>query len=87
MGPQGTLNMAERVGFEPTRGLRPLRAFQTRLFDHSSTSPLLRFYHNPGDVDALPHGPVLPTLRRRRFAAAHRSTTTAISAAVSPYSE
>ena len=32
--------VAERVGFEPTRGLRPLRAFQARLFDHSSTSPL-----------------------------------------------
>ena len=33
--------MAERVGFEPTRGYRPLRAFQARLFGHSSTSPLL----------------------------------------------
>ena len=33
--------MAERVGFEPTRGLRPLRAFQARLIDHSSTSPRL----------------------------------------------
>ncbi len=31
--------MAERVGFEPTRGLTPLRAFQARLFGHSSTSP------------------------------------------------
>ena len=37
--------MAERVGFEPTRGLRPLRAFQARLFDHSSTSPFVVFYH------------------------------------------
>ena len=38
-GAARVINMAERVGFEPTRGLRPLRAFQARLFDHSSTSP------------------------------------------------
>ena len=32
------IRVAERVGFEPTRACT-LRAFQTRLFGHSSTSP------------------------------------------------
>ena len=32
---------AERVGFEPTRAMTALRAFQARLFDRSSTSPVL----------------------------------------------
>ena len=40
--------MAERVGFEPTRGLRPLRAFQARLFGHSSTSPTVATNLLPG---------------------------------------
>ena len=39
--------MAERVGFEPTRGGRPLRAFQARLFGHSSTSPRRGWDSNP----------------------------------------
>ena len=31
--------MAEKVGFEPTRRVNALRDFESRLFDHLSTSP------------------------------------------------
>ncbi len=31
--------MAERVGFEPTKGYKPLLVFKTSAFDHSATSP------------------------------------------------
>ena len=33
--------MAERVGFEPTKGYKPLLVFKTSAFDHSATSPVL----------------------------------------------
>jgi hypothetical protein len=31
--------LAERVGFEPTKGYKPLLVFKTSAFDHSATSP------------------------------------------------
>ncbi len=31
--------LAEKVGFEPTRRVNGLRDFESRLFDHLSTSP------------------------------------------------
>ena len=34
--------MAEKVGFEPTRRVNALRDFESRLFDHLSTSPYNR---------------------------------------------
>ena len=34
--------MAERVGFEPTKGYKPLLVFKTSAFNRSATSPLLR---------------------------------------------
>ena len=34
-------NLAERVGFEPTKGYKPLLVFKTSAFDHSATSPVL----------------------------------------------
>ena len=34
-------NLAERVGFEPTKGYKPLLVFKTSAFDHSATSPAL----------------------------------------------
>ncbi len=36
-GPDGFL--AERVGFEPTKGYKPLLVFKTSAFDRSATSP------------------------------------------------
>ena len=33
------LFLAEKVGFEPTRRVNGLRDFESRLFDHLSTSP------------------------------------------------
>ena len=33
------LCLAEKVGFEPTRRVNGLRDFESRLFDHLSTSP------------------------------------------------
>ena len=33
-------NLAERVGFEPTKGYKPLLVFKTSAFDHSATSPV-----------------------------------------------
>jgi hypothetical protein len=33
------LNMAERVGFEPTKGYKPLLVFKTSAFNRSATSP------------------------------------------------
>ncbi len=39
-GPKGGLViLAERVGFEPTRGYEPLPVFKTGAFDRSATSP------------------------------------------------
>ena len=35
--------MAERVGFEPTKGYKPLLVFKTSAFDHSATSPVRGF--------------------------------------------
>ena len=32
--------LAERVGFEPTKGYKPLLVFKTSAFDHSATSPV-----------------------------------------------
>ena len=32
-------DLAEEVGFEPTRRVNGLRDFESRLFDHLSTSP------------------------------------------------
>ncbi len=32
-------NLAEEVGFEPTRRVNGLRDFESRLFDHLSTPP------------------------------------------------
>ena len=34
--------MAEKVGFEPTRRVNALRDFESRLFDHLSTSPYMK---------------------------------------------
>ena len=34
--------MAERVGFEPTKGYKPLLVFKTSAFNRSATSPDLR---------------------------------------------
>ena len=34
--------LAEKVGFEPTRRVNALRDFESRLFDHLSTSPYNR---------------------------------------------
>ena len=34
--------LAERVGFEPTKGYKPLLVFKTSAFDHSATSPVFR---------------------------------------------
>lgn len=31
--------MAERVGFEPTKGYKPLLVFKTSAFDHSAIPP------------------------------------------------
>ena len=31
--------LAERVGFEPTKGYKPLPVFKTGAFNHSATSP------------------------------------------------
>ena len=36
-------NLAERVGFEPTKGYKPLLVFKTSAFDHSATSPVRGF--------------------------------------------
>ena len=36
-----SLFLAEKVGFEPTRRVNALRDFESRLFDHLSTSPYL----------------------------------------------
>ena len=33
--------MAERVGFEPTKGYKPLLVFKTSAFNRSATSPAL----------------------------------------------
>ncbi len=38
MGPD---YLAERVGFEPTKGYKPLLVFKTSAFDHSATSPCM----------------------------------------------
>lgn len=38
--------MAEREGFEPSKGYKPLPDFESGTFDHSATSPV-----------APPHGP------------------------------
>ncbi len=35
--------LAERVGFEPTKGYKPLLVFKTSAFDHSATSPVRGF--------------------------------------------
>ena len=35
--------VAERVGFEPTKGYKPLLVFKTSAFDHSATSPVCGF--------------------------------------------
>ncbi len=35
--------LAERVGFEPTKGYKPLLVFKTSAFDHSATSPVCGF--------------------------------------------
>jgi hypothetical protein len=35
------LMMAEREGFEPSKGYKPLLVFKTSAFDHSATSPSL----------------------------------------------
>ena len=32
--------MAERVGFEPTKGYQPLPVFKTGAFNRSATSPI-----------------------------------------------
>ena len=34
--------MAERVGFEPTKGYKPLLVFKTSAFNRSATSPDMR---------------------------------------------
>ena len=34
--------MAERVGFEPTKGYKPLLVFKTSAFNRSATSPTYR---------------------------------------------
>lgn len=36
------IEMAERVGFEPTKGYKPLPVFKTGAFSRSATSPDLR---------------------------------------------
>ena len=42
--PEGAFDiLAERVGFEPTKGYKPLLVFKTSAFDHSATSPVFRF--------------------------------------------
>ena len=40
-------SLAERVGFEPTKGYKPLLVFKTSAFDHSATSPnsLIPIFH------------------------------------------
>ena len=43
--------MAERVGFEPTKGYQPLPVFKTGAFNRSATSPI-------GVVDPLSVHPV-----------------------------
>jgi hypothetical protein len=44
MGPQGPhfQFLAERVGFEPTKGYKPLLVFKTSAFNRSATSPVKR---------------------------------------------
>ncbi len=44
--------MAERVGFEPTKGYKPLLVFKTSAFDHSATSPN-SFFFPAGGIDSL----------------------------------
>gem|GEM_PF-2385041 len=35
--------LAERVGFEPTVGVKPTAVFETAAFVHSATSPVLNY--------------------------------------------
>ena len=39
--------LAERVGFEPTKGYKPLLVFKTSAFNRSATSPVLCRVHAP----------------------------------------
>ena len=64
--------LAERAGFEPARTLRALRAFQARLFVHSSTSPRGRTFHTGlalgWNVSSMAN-PLMACQRRHRIAA------------------
>ena len=64
--------VAERAGFEPARTLRALRAFQARLFVHSSTSPRGRTFHTGlalgWNVSSMAN-PLMACQRRHRIAA------------------
>ena len=49
--------MAEKVGFEPTQRVNALRDFESRLFDHLSTSPyfdyLIISYNSKKSIEKL----------------------------------